>query len=90
MLLCAVQALLLEDDVDVIAQHVVGVLQGLANRQKQSRCVSCIAVSPELQQHAQPTMHAAATTATAMMSVACRNRDLVSCCVLAAWHVKVT
>lgn len=32
------QALLLEDDVDVIAQHVVGVLQGLANRQKQSRC----------------------------------------------------
>lgn len=32
------QALLLEDGVDVIAQHVVGVLQGLTNRQKQSRC----------------------------------------------------
>eukprot|EP00882_Tetradesmus_deserticola_P016858 GHRQ01018032.1.p1 GENE.GHRQ01018032.1~~GHRQ01018032.1.p1 ORF type:complete len:200 (+),score=39.71 GHRQ01018032.1:311-910(+) len=31
------QALLLEEDVDVIAQHVVGVLQGLATRQKQSR-----------------------------------------------------
>ncbi|KAF6256032.1 hypothetical protein COO60DRAFT_152412 [Scenedesmus sp. NREL 46B-D3] len=31
------QALLLEDDVDVIVQHVLGVLQGLVNRQKQSR-----------------------------------------------------
>jgi hypothetical protein len=37
MIMC-VQALLLEEDVDVIAQHILGVLQGMANRQRQNRC----------------------------------------------------
>jgi hypothetical protein len=36
--------LLLAEDVDVISQHLVGVLQGMANRQKQSRWVTSNAV----------------------------------------------